>query len=109
MTKSVSDSTPNVGDTVTFTVTLTNNGPTGATGVKLKDLLPAGLAFVSAAPSQGTYASSTGVWTVGALGSGAQATLTLNAKVNGPNPLTNAAMTFIEPFPVLAPLNVLDR
>src|SRR5262249_9700057 len=91
VTKSVSNATPNVGDTVTFTVSLTNDGPTGATNVRLKDILPTGLAFVSATPSQGTYASLTGVWTVGSLGSGAQATLTLQAKVNSSSPMTNAA------------------
>ena len=33
VTKTVSDPTPNVGDTITFTVTLTNNGPDAATDV----------------------------------------------------------------------------
>ena len=42
---------------MTFTVTLTNNGPDTATGVQVTDLLPAGLSFVSATPSQGSYDS----------------------------------------------------
>ena len=33
--------------------------------MQVTDLLPAGLTFVSANPSQGTYDSVTGVWTVG--------------------------------------------
>src|SRR4051812_37296647 len=65
VTKTVSNPTPNVGDTVTFTVTLTDYGPNNATDVILSDLLPDGLQFVSAAPSQGTYDSTTGLWTVG--------------------------------------------
>ena len=65
LTKTVSDPTPNVGDQITFTVTLTNSGPDTATGVVVNDLLPAGLTFVSATPSRGTYDAATGTWTVG--------------------------------------------
>jgi len=61
VTKTVSDATPNVGDQITFTVTLNNAGPDDATGVQVTDLLPAGLSFVSATPGQGTYDSNTGL------------------------------------------------
>jgi uncharacterized repeat protein (TIGR01451 family) len=57
LTKTVSDATPNVGDTVTFTVTLADLGPDPASGVTVTDLLPAGLTSVSATPSQGSYVS----------------------------------------------------
>ena len=40
LTKTVSNPTPNVGDTITFTVTLTNNGPDTATNVQVTDLCP---------------------------------------------------------------------
>src|SRR4029453_12299841 len=79
LTKAVSDATPNVGDTITFTVTLTNGGPSAGTGVQVTDLLPAGLTFVSASPSQGTYSSATGVWDVGSLAGGGQAILPIQA------------------------------
>ena len=53
-------------DTITFTVTLTNNGPDRVDGrVEVTDLLPAGLTFVSDSPSQGSYTPGNGVWTVG--------------------------------------------
>ena len=58
-----------VGETLTFTVRATNRGPSPATGVTIADALPAGLSFVSAAPSQGSYDTATGIWTVGALDS----------------------------------------
>ena len=51
LTKTVDNPTPNVGDTITYTVTLTNNGPDAATGVQVTDLLPAGLTFVAATPA----------------------------------------------------------
>src|SRR5262249_20808922 len=46
VTKTVNDPTPNVGDTIAYTVTLTDNGPDDATNVALQDVLPAGLTFV---------------------------------------------------------------
>src|SRR5262249_53582890 len=89
--KTVSDPTPNVGDSITFTITLSNAGPDTATNVLLNDLLPSGLTFISAAPSQGSYNSSTGVWTVGDVSTSAPVELTLTARVDSPNALTNTA------------------
>ena len=92
LTKSVSNAAPNVGDTITFTITLTNNGPTAtATGVTVIDLLPAGLTFVSATPSQGSYNSATGVWTAGTITTAAPLTLSIVATVVGPSAMTNTA------------------
>src|SRR5262249_29251263 len=79
--KSVNNAGPNVGDTVTFTLTVANRGLNTATNVVVNDLLPAGLTFVSATPSQGTYNNVTGIWTVGTLARGATATLTIQATV----------------------------
>lgn len=54
------------GQHVTYTLTLTNNGPGVATGVKAVDKLPAGVVFESAA-GDGTYDSATGVWDLSGL------------------------------------------
>src|SRR5262249_1053609 len=43
VSKTVSDPTPNVGQTITYTVTVTNSGPDAATNVTLQDILPAGV------------------------------------------------------------------
>jgi uncharacterized repeat protein (TIGR01451 family) len=91
VTKAVSNPRPNVGDTVTFTVTVTNQGPNDATGVQVTDLLPAGLSLVSANPAQGTYSAATGIWDVGTLARGATTTLTLTARVDTPFARTNTA------------------
>ena len=82
VSKTVDDPAPPEGDTVTYTVTVTNAGPSTATVVQLSDSLPAGVTFVSASPSQGTYDSATGGWFVGTLGVGSNETLTLQASVD---------------------------
>src|SRR5262249_19773605 len=89
--KQVSNATPTVGSTITFTITLTNNGPATATGVSVTDLLPAGLTFVSATPSQGTYNAATGVWTVGTVTTAVPQTLLITATVAGSAARTNTA------------------
>ncbi|MCY2987958.1 MAG: SpaA isopeptide-forming pilin-related protein [Planctomycetota bacterium] len=82
---------PNVGQQATFTLNLTNAGPDAATNVVVTDVLPAGLSFVSARPSPGTYDKDKGVWTVGTVARGATPTLQLTAKVDTPEPRTNTA------------------
>lgn len=42
------------GENLTYTITVTNDGPSNATGVTLTDTLPAGLTYISAVPEQGT-------------------------------------------------------
>jgi uncharacterized repeat protein (TIGR01451 family)/fimbrial isopeptide formation D2 family protein len=88
--KTVSGSTtPNVGDNVTYLLTVTNNGPDGATSLIVRDLIPAGLSFVSAAPSQGSYTAGTGNWSIGTLANGANVTMTLVAKVTASGQIDN--------------------
>jgi uncharacterized repeat protein (TIGR01451 family) len=91
LAKAVNNPNPIQGQNVTFTLTLTNAGPSNATNVAVTDALPAGLTFVSATPSAGTYASGTGVWTVASLTSGASATLQIVALVSGTGTITNTA------------------
>ena len=83
MSKSVSNPTPNVGDTVTFTIVLSNAGRNTAGNVTVTDLLPAGLTFVSANPSQGTFVSGSGLWSVGTVIMGTPQTLQIQATVAG--------------------------
>src|SRR5262249_23518956 len=94
LTKKVDNAHPNVGDTITYTLTATNKGPANATGVKVTDALPAGLSFVSAMASAGTFDQATLIWTIGALANNGPATLQIVAKVLPPPPsvLSNTAV-----------------
>ncbi|MCO8120459.1 SpaA isopeptide-forming pilin-related protein [Stieleria sp. TO1_6] len=47
LTKTANDTTPDPGSNVTYTIDLTNDGPSTATGVVLTDVVPDGLTFVS--------------------------------------------------------------
>jgi len=89
--KSVSNTTPAVGTNVTFTVTAQNLGPDATTVLRVNDLLPAGVTFVAAVASVGTYTPGTGVWDIGALALGSTATLQITVKVTGTTPATNTA------------------
>ena len=88
------DSTPDEGDTVTFDITVTNNGTANATNVDLTDLLPIGLTAtaLNGGITQGSYDATTGLWTIGSLANGASATLTIEGTVDagqGGNTITN--------------------
>ncbi|MDD5392159.1 MAG: SdrD B-like domain-containing protein [Thiothrix sp.] len=72
------------GDTVVYTLTVTNAGPDAATDAVVSDKLPTGVTYVSDdASSNGmTYDSATGVWTVGALAVSENKILKITAKVD---------------------------
>jgi uncharacterized repeat protein (TIGR01451 family)/MYXO-CTERM domain-containing protein len=71
---------PNPGDTLTFTVTVTNRGPHAAVGVVGTFALPAGLTYVS--HTGATYAPGTGAIAVGDLAVNASVTLVVTVTVD---------------------------
>ncbi|HEU5108379.1 MAG TPA: S8 family serine peptidase, partial [Micromonosporaceae bacterium] len=74
--------TQTVGSNVTFTVTVTNDGPETATGVVVADVLPSGLTWVSD-DGAGAYNSASGLWTLPApLASGGSAALQITATID---------------------------
>lgn len=73
-------SSVDAGEPVTFTVTLTNQGPLEATDVVVQAARPAGFSAFTADPP-GSYDETAGEWLVGDLGSGEVATLVLTGTV----------------------------
>ncbi|MEM9596568.1 MAG: IPTL-CTERM sorting domain-containing protein [Acidobacteriota bacterium] len=81
---------------LSYVVTVTNAGPSDATGLEISELLtlPAGVSVASITPSGGTFSAPT--WTVGDLPSGSSATLTVVLTVDataavGTDTITSAA------------------
>jgi LPXTG-site transpeptidase (sortase) family protein len=93
LTKTVNNSSPVVGNNVTFTLTLTNNGPSNATGISVLDLLPSGLSYLSdnSASTVTTYNSGTGVWTIGSLAASDSISLQITVQVTQGGTITNTA------------------
>ena len=89
VTKVANNTAPNYAGLVKWTVTVKNNGPDAATGVKVNDVLPSGLVYQSYAASVGTY--SNGVWTIGNLAKGASQTLNIISKVAKTGSIKNVA------------------
>ncbi len=91
----VTDSSAQVteGNTLTYTVTVSNPGPNDATNVLLFDTLPTGTTFGSATPSSGTAAFSQGTVTalLGTIPVGQSAALTISVTPNTPSTITDTA------------------
>jgi uncharacterized repeat protein (TIGR01451 family) len=99
VTKTVDDDSPDQGDDITFTITVNNTSAVNATNVVLTDLLPAGLAFVSANASQGSYVAGTGLWTIGTVNANSSVTLTVVATVtNKATKVNTAQITSLDQF-----------
>ncbi len=116
-----------IGNNFSLTLTVTNLGPTNATGVAVVDALPPGVNFVSANASQGTPVSAAGkvTCTLGSLASGATATVTItvtptaagivynDSSVSGNqpdlNPYNNGAQTAVTVSGSSAPVLAIGR
>ena len=83
LTKVASNPSANAGGSVSYTLTLVNNGPSPATGVTITDPLASALTFVSASASQGSCSASgqTVTCQVGTLAVGGAAVVTITAHV----------------------------
>ncbi|MEJ7593503.1 MAG: hypothetical protein WKF77_18335 [Planctomycetaceae bacterium] len=65
LSQTVSNINPKIDDQLTITLKLSSKGPGTATVIKVKDILPAGLTFLSYTTDSGTYDSGSGIWSVG--------------------------------------------
>lgn len=73
-----------VGETLTYNLTVTNNGPDLANTVNLTSTLPTGVTMISATPSQGSCSGTTTVTCdLGSLTSGTSANITLAVTAPG--------------------------
>ncbi len=91
VTKSLSSTSPywlatgiEVGDSLTYTVTLTNKGPYDARGVSLTDSAPAGVTFTGCTSTVGTclWSASGASLSLASFANGSVATLTIQAMLN---------------------------
>jgi uncharacterized repeat protein (TIGR01451 family)/CSLREA domain-containing protein len=89
--KTVNKTSVIVGETFTYTVTLTNNGLDDATGISISDIAPPGISFGQVTASAGSYDSSTGRWTINSLSNGSHAILTIVATATQAGAITNTA------------------
>ena len=88
------------GQNDTFTVIITNNGPSVVipSGVIATDTLPVGFTYVSSHTSKGTYSNSTHTWIVGTMPLQESDTLVIVATAVTPGTITNTAFINAEPF-----------
>ena len=94
LTKKVSPTAAAAGDVVTFTLTVLNKGRGNATGVAVRDILPAGYTLVPGSVSNGgIYQMATGAleWSNLSIANGNSMTLTFDTTVNSRGSYKNIA------------------
>ena len=82
--KLVSDATPNIGDVITFTLEVSNAGPSDATNVVVEDAVPNGFEGIAAISNGGTATGNTVTWSGLSIAAGTTETLTFDVTVLAP-------------------------
>jgi uncharacterized repeat protein (TIGR01451 family) len=98
LAKTVSNAAPAVGGTTDYTLSVTNSATSNATatGVTVRDILPAGTTFNSVVSGFGTYSNASGIWTVGSVPIGITRSIVIRVNVTagaGANILNTAEIT----------------
>jgi len=78
---SASTETPQIGQTVVFTIEVKDLGPNAATGVEVEHQIADRFRFVSSEATRGQYDASKGIWTLGGLAVGESAVLKVTVVV----------------------------
>lgn len=88
--KTVSKTSPAINDVISYSVVVTNSSTNNATGVAVKDTLPAGVVYQSAT-GDGSYNATTGLWTIGTIAANGKATLVVTVRVSAEGTWFNKA------------------
>jgi len=99
--KTVDNYTPNEGITITYAITVTNNGY--ASFAVLSDMLPVSVTYVLSSTTQGVYTPANGAWDVGELVNGGSAALYIVATVE-----TGTAGTVITNSAAISTTSLVD-
>ncbi len=91
-TADVQSNVVNVTDKIVFTITVKNNGPCVATGVKVTEVLDSHLKFISASAWSGNYSNSTGIWDIGDLGVNVTTVLVIETRVDKAGIIANVVV-----------------
>ena len=89
--KSINTTIPLVGSTVTFSLTITNDGPSDATGITIEDVVPTGYDTVTAITAGATITGNTISWSGLSLASSANTTFQFTARVLASGTYNNSA------------------
>jgi uncharacterized repeat protein (TIGR01451 family) len=91
LSKTASNDNPTIGDPLSYTLTLTNQGTEPATNIAITEYLPNWLNQIEFTPNTGTYDPTTGIWTIPNLAGGASTTLQINGTLTRWGSIPNRA------------------
>jgi len=91
--KIIDDYTPRLGQEVTWTITVSNVGASGADNVRVNELLPEGMEFVSGFASAGDFDIAQRLWTIGEVIAGQEVTASIKMIVTDVDDFINNIAT----------------